>query len=123
MKQALLDTNFILTCIKQKIDFFEWLKLKGFQIIIPKEVINELKMLKGRDKNILALESKLALKLIRQNKFKEIDLQGGDKADRVIIDYARKHPDLIIATLDREMKDKIKNKIITIRQGKVLEIQ
>ena len=42
MKYAILDTNFILTCVKQKIDFFEDIKLMGFQIVIPKQVINEI---------------------------------------------------------------------------------
>ncbi len=41
MGQVLLDTNFILNCINQKIDFFE--DLAGYKIIIPQEVINEIK--------------------------------------------------------------------------------
>jgi len=119
---VLVDTNFILTCVKQKIDFFEWFKLQGIQVIIPLEVINELKMLKGRSKNILALHAKFALKLLKKNKFKKVDLDGGDRADKVIVKYAKEHPNIIIATLDKEMKYKIKNKKVTIRQGKLLEI-
>jgi len=122
MRQVLVDTNFILTCIKQKIDFFEWFKLNGFSIIIPFEVVNELKMLSGRSKGSLSLQAKFAIKLLKQNKFQEIDLEGGDCADKVIVNYARKHSDLIIATLDKEMKDQMKNKFVTIRQGKILEI-
>jgi len=119
---ALLDTNFILTSIKQKIDFFEWFKLNGFCVIIPREIINELKMLRDRKKNLLALEAKFAFKILKKNKFKVIDLEG-DNADKLIVKYAKQHPDIIIATLDKEIKDKIKNKIVTIRQGKMLEIQ
>ena len=37
MKQALLDTNFILSCIRKKIDFFEEIRLMGIKIIIPEE--------------------------------------------------------------------------------------
>ena len=119
---VLLDTNFILTSIKQKIDFFEWFKLNGFCVIIPREIINELKMLRDRKKNLLALEAKFAFKILKKNKFKVIDLEG-DNADKLIVKYAKQHPDIIIATLDKEIKDKIKNKIVTIRQGKMLEIQ
>ena len=72
MEQVLLDTNFILTCVKQKIDFFQWFKLNGFSIIIPMEVINELKMLEGRAKNLLALEAKFVLKLLKQNNLKKL---------------------------------------------------
>ena len=122
MKQVLLDTNFVLTCIKQKIDFFEWFKLNGFSIIIPFEVVNEIKMLAGRSKDALALEAKSAIKLLKKNKFKKIDLEGGACADKAIVNHAKKHPDLIIATLDRKMKNQMKNKFVTIRQRKQLEI-
>ena len=59
MKQIILDSSFIITCIKQKIDFFE--ELVGEQIIIPKQVINEIKR----------LDNQLALKLLEKNKFKK----------------------------------------------------
>ena len=121
-KNVLIDTNFILTCVKQKIDFFEWFKLNGISIIIPKEIMNELKMLSERGNNLLALEAKSALKLLSKNKFKQIDLEGGDSADKVIVNYVKQHPDVIVATLDREMKGKFKNKKITIRGGKRLEV-
>lgn len=121
MKKAIIDTNFILTCVKQKIDFFEWFELNGISIIIPTEVINELKMLRGRKKNLLALESKIALKLLKVHKFKEIDFED-NRADNAIVKFAKKNPNIIVATLDKEMKYKIKNKKVTIRQGKMLEI-
>ena len=121
-KNVLIDTNFILTCVKQKIDFFEWFKLNGISIIIPKEIMNELKMLSERGNNLLVLEAKSALKLLSKNKFKQIDLEGGDSADKVIVNYVKQHPDVIVATLDREMKGKFKNKKITIRGGKRLEV-
>ena len=79
-------------------------------------------MLKGRSRNALALHAKFALKLLKQNTFKIIDLEGGDKADKVIVKFAKKNPNIIIATLDKEMKEQMKNKKITIRQGKILEI-
>ena len=107
-QKVLLDTNFILTCIKQKIDFFEWFNLQGIKIIIPLEVINELKMLEGREKNKLSLHAKFAIRLLKQNNFKKIDLEGGDKADKVIVQFAKQNPKVIIATLDREMKEQIK---------------
>ncbi len=111
MKEVILDTNFILTCIRQKIDFFEELKLQGYQILIPKQVIEELKKLGG----------KLSLELLKKNKFKKIDLKGKN-VDKAIINFARKNPNVIIATLDREIKNKIKNPKLIIRGKKKLEI-
>ena len=111
MKSALLDTNFILTCIKQKIDFFEELRFMGFEIIIPDRVIDELKKLKQT----------LALKLLEKNNFKKIILIGKD-VDNSIINYAKKNPEVLIATLDKELQEKLKNKKIVIRGKRKLAI-
>jgi len=100
MEQIILDTNFVLTCIKQKIDFFE--ELVGNQILIPEQVLSELARLKTPN-------SGLALKLLEKNKFKKINLEKGKTTDNKIINYARENPGIIVATLDREIKNKIKN--------------
>lgn len=106
--KILLDTSFILTCIKQKIDFFD--ELIGEQIIIPKQVINEIKK----------LDNKLALKLLEKNKFKTIDLKKGH-TDKKIIQFAKENPKTVIATLDKVIKEKTKNQKLIIRGKKKLE--
>jgi rRNA-processing protein FCF1 len=111
MKQILLDTNFILSCIKQKIDFFDYLEGEGYDIIIPEQVINELEKLK----------EELALRLLKKNKFEEIYLKG-KIVDNSIINYAKENPDTIIATLDREIQNKIRNKKMIIVDRRKLEI-
>lgn len=121
MEQVLLDTNFLLTCIKQKIDSFEEIKLKGIKILIPKQVIDELKTLEHRDHKKSSYESQIALKLLKKEDFEEIDLQD-TKTDRAIIKFAKKNPKVIIATLDKEMQEKIKGKKLIIRGKKKLEI-
>lgn len=110
MKSALLDTSFIITCIKQKIDFFQYLESEGIQILIPLQVIRELKK----------LNAKLALRLLNKHKFKKIDL-GVNNVDKGIINYAKKHNDVIIATLDRDIKSKVKNPKMVVRGRKKLE--
>lgn len=111
MKQALLDTNFILTCITQKIDFFEEFYLAGIKIIIPENVMSELEKLKKT----------AALKLLEKNEFKKITLPGKN-VDNSIVQFAKKNPETIIATLDKEMRKKIRNKKVTIRSKKIIEI-
>ncbi len=106
MRKVLLDTNFILTCIKEKIDLFE--QLLGYEIFIPIQVISELKKI---DK------SGLALKILSKQKVKEIDLKT-DYADEGIIRFAQENPEFVIATLDRAIKKKIKNPFLTIVKGK-----
>ena len=119
--EALLDSNFLLTCIKQKIDFFEEIKLMGISIIIPKQVLNELKFLEQRDNSKSDSNTLTALKLLKKEDFNEIDL-GDSKTDRAIIKFAKKNPEIIIATLDKELQCKIKNKKLIIRGKKKLEI-
>ncbi len=114
MKSALLDTNFILTCIKQKIDFFEELKFMGLGILIPAQVIRELK-------NLKIPESEFALKFLNKNDFREIDIGKGE-VDRRIKLFAEKNPEILVATLDKELQKNLKNKKIIIRGEKKLEI-
>jgi rRNA-processing protein FCF1 len=115
MKQVILDTNFILSCIRKKIDFFDEIQLMGIKIIIPEQVINEIKKFETKKS-----EAKLALKLLERKEFKKIDL-GKGYVDKKIINYAKENPGLIIATLDREMKNKTKNQKLVIR-GNRLEV-
>ena len=55
MRNVLLDTSFILTCVRNKIDFFEQLELEGFKILVPKQVIKEIEAIKNQ---ITSLETR-----------------------------------------------------------------
>ncbi|MDD5012473.1 MAG: PIN domain-containing protein [Candidatus Nanoarchaeia archaeon] len=116
MKYALLDTNFILSCVRKKIDFFEEVQSLGLSVIIPKQVIEELRGISNSKP-----EAKIALKILEKNEFKKITLHGKN-VDKGIIKTARENEGWIIATLDREMKSRIKNQKMTIRGEKRLEI-
>ena len=116
MKTTILDSSFILTCVKQKIDFFEFLENGGIQIVIPKQVINEIeKISKSKD------YGKTALQILKKNRFNKIDLNEKN-VDFGIVKYARKNPEIIVATLDTGIKRKIKNQKLIIRGKKKLEI-
>ena len=116
MKTTLLDTSFILTCIRQKIDFFEELEFQGLKIIIPIQVIKELEGLSKKQ------EAKIALQLLKKQKFTKTDLKTKN-VDSGIIAYANKNKKVIIATLDKEIKDKAENQKLVIRGKKKLEIR
>jgi len=122
MKQAILDTSFILTCIKQKIDFFEQIENEGLRIIIPKQVIREIeKITSSKQKLHFRENAKSVLKLFKKNNFKKIDLKT-KHVDAGLIKFAKENPEIIIATLDREIKNKILNSKLVIRGKKKLEI-
>jgi len=116
MKHVLLDTSFILSCIRKKIDFFEQISAMGMKIIIPKQVIAEIKGLSKSEP-----EAKMALKILEKNSFSKIDLET-KSVDNGIILYARQNDRHIIATLDREIQDKTENQKMVIRGERELEI-
>jgi rRNA-processing protein FCF1 len=116
MKYVILDTNFILSCIRKKINFFDEVTFMGLSIIIPKEVIVEIG---GLSKS--KPEAQIALKIIQQNKFKKVSL-GGRIVDNGIIKMAKENEEYVVATLDREMQSRIKNKKLVIRGNKKLEV-
>lgn len=111
MRQVILDTSFILTCVRQKIDFFEKLEHEGFQIFMPDQAIDEL----------MGLGAQLALNILEKHKFRLVKTPGKD-ADSAIITFASKNPTAIVATLDAGLKKKIRNPKMVIRQKKKLEI-
>ena len=116
MRKVILDTSFILSCIRNKIDFFEDIFLMGIGIIIPKEVISEIERFEGKK-----TEANLALILLSKNKFEKINF-GKGHVDKKIIAYAKENPKIIVATLDRDIKKKVSNNKLVIRNKKKLEI-
>ena len=116
MKDVILDSSFILTCVKQKIDFFEFLEDNGIQAVIPEQVLKEiLGVAKTKD------YGKTALQILKRNKFNKIDLKE-KSVDFGIIKYAKKNPEIIVATLDAEIKRKTKNQKLVIRGKRELEV-
>ena len=113
MRQAILDTNFIMVCVMQKIDFLEEINLMGILPLIPKEVIRELENNKAR----------LSLSILNKNKklFRVISI-GKGHVDKRIIEYAKKNSEIIVATLDQEIKKSIKNKKAIITERKRISI-
>lgn len=125
--KILLDTNFILTCVKQKIDFdniTNGLVDKPIEWIVPQEVLNELgnlkdkKNIKVKDKNA----AKLSFEILQMINPKIITLRDSNpNVDIKIVNYIS-GKQIILATLDKDLKNRVTNKILTIRNKKNLEI-
>jgi hypothetical protein len=117
--RVLLDTNFILECVKNKIDLSE-LEIYG-NIILPVQVYSELQLIsldsrqKEKDKKI----ARLALQIIEERRFDKTSL-GNEKVDDGIVNYVRRNENIIVATLDKELKDRLDgiSKTLTIRNKK-----
>jgi len=119
MKTAVLDTNFILTCIKEKIDFIEGLQFQGFTLVVPEQVIGELEKLSKR-KGAVSSRAEFALRLLNSHNLKKIDLETR-KVDFGLSRYSKNNLDSYIATIDSELKRKVKRKIV-IRGKNKLEV-
>jgi rRNA-processing protein FCF1 len=121
MTSVILDTNFILSCIRKKIDFFREIKFRGIKILIPEEVVKELKNLSEKGNKKLQEEAKIAILILKKNSFEKIALNTKN-VDNGIVKMAKENKDYIIGTLDKEIKNKIKNQKLIIRGEKTLEI-
>jgi len=100
MAKVLVDTNALIYAAKKRTDLNE--TIDG-QILIPNLVIKELKVLKkyavkGEDR----AAAKLALQLIKHNKWKKIKLEKGH-TDKQLKDYAKEHG-CKIYTFDKNLK-------------------
>lgn len=122
MGNVLLDTNFILSCVAQKIEFFEQIQSMGHKIIIPDEVIKEIISISTSNKALrFRTAAKLSLMILQNETFIKIRL-GTRDVDKGIKRLAKEDDKLIIATLDRAIKKSNKNKNLVIRNKKKLEI-
>ena len=122
MNKVVIDTNFILNCIREKIDLFENLQEIGFKIVIPVRVIEELNQIKNSKQKLKHRdEAELALKILDKYSFEKIKLESKNTDNGLVI-YLKKNPDLFFATMDRNLSKKVKNRKIVLRSKKKLEV-
>lgn len=106
-----MDTNFVLTCVKMKIPFVDRLREEGFKVVVPKEVMEELKDLRRRP---ASHEQRVAigfsLKMLENNKNVKHMTLGGKTVDASLIELGKKGA--YIATLDGGIRRVVPNKIL-----------
>lgn len=104
--EVILDTNFIISCIRKKIDFYPQLEEQGFKVIFPREVLQELKDIRRGDgvshEDRIAID--LALQMVEKTKAKKMSL-GQGKVDDWLIHKGKQG--IYIATLDAAIKRQI----------------
>ena len=124
--KIILDTNFLIYCAKNKLDYKEEIENlinEGFDLVVPKQVITELTMLKndkwkkvsGKDK----AAADLALKLLDHHKVKVIDILG-KSVDESIINLANSDSKNIVCTLDQGMRHNLPRVILINRMRKLM---
>ena len=120
MEDIVIDTNFLLIPAQFKVDIFSEIDRIchfGYSLCVLDKSINELEGISGKDKPA----AKLALSLIKAKKLKIIKTNEKKSVDDLILDMNN----VIVATLDKELIRKLKEKgtkIIRLRQKKYLVI-
>ena len=120
--KVILDTNFLIYCAKEKLDYIEKINNllnEGFNLVVPDQVIGELKRLKikakkGKDKDACDL----ALKILDKKNIKIVK-PVGKNVDDAIMQLAQENSKNIVCTLDREMRWEL-GRVILISRGKKL---
>jgi len=126
--KVLLDTNFIITCAKQKIDFSAYVNgitSEDVSWIVPQEVLTELRGLMHADKTKKPDKMHIGTGLqMVQDLYPEV-LYISDKntdVDTKIVNYLKDNPHVVLATLDKGLKSRVKNRILAVRGKRGLEI-
>ncbi|MBS3149956.1 hypothetical protein J4455_04685 [Candidatus Woesearchaeota archaeon] len=116
MIRVLIDTNFIVTCLKFKIDLFSEINRIcdfNYELYTIDKTLDELKKLK----------SKLSLQLIEKFNIKIIKTNENLDVDSLILKIADENT--IVATQDKELKKKLRIKgikVLVIRKKQYLMI-
>ena len=131
--KILLDTNFLVYCAKQKIDYLyeiDNLAIEKSAIIVLSSVIDELKRLeeevkKRSDRDAFSLALSMLQDYIKKGKIKI--LKTDKKADKAILELSEKDKakgKIIVATADKELKRALKGRarLLVIRGRKKLEL-
>ncbi len=116
MYRVIIDTDFLLHSVTNKVDIFSELTRVcnfPFKVYIIDKTIDELRNKKNE---------KLALSLIK-NKVELIKTEKNKSVDELLLSL--NHANIVVCTNDTKLKEKLKKRnipIITLRQGKYLVI-
>ncbi|MBE6494900.1 MAG: twitching motility protein PilT [Methanobrevibacter thaueri] len=124
-KEVVIDTNFFMVPFQFNVDIITELEnlLPSYKLTTPSFVINELKGLKNNNKGKTRSNANLALKLANSSKveIKDISLLENETVDDALLRVSE-----VLATNDIELKNRAKNKGITIvylRQKKYIAVE
>lgn len=120
-KLVLLDTNFILSCYTCKIHLEDIDRIvdEPHQVVVPRNVLEELNLLHLKGKDREAQNTMLAI----VNQYSVLPLTGA--VDASLLEYAKEN-DCIICTNDRKLRKMLKKmgrKTIFVRAKSHLEVE
>ncbi|MGV8142787.1 MAG: hypothetical protein ACP5NS_04100 [Candidatus Pacearchaeota archaeon] len=112
--QVILDSSFIISCIRERIDFLTQLSDQGFTPVVPREVLQEMKDLRVRSgvshEDRIAID--VAFELLEKGKVKKTSLGTGKVDDWLI---KRGQEGIFIATLDVGIKKRVPKRVVIFK--------
>ena len=112
--QVILDSSFIISCVRERIDFLSQLQEQGFNPIVPREVLQEMKDLRIRNgtshDDRMAID--VAFDLLEKGKVKKTSLGTGKVDDWLI---KRGQEGIFIATLDTGIKKRVPKRVVIFK--------
>ena len=121
--EVLIDTSFILGCLDKKIPLFDDLEDMGLKVLIPDQVVGELKKLtENKTKSYSERDrAELAIQLIKHKKPKKVNLNKV-YVDAGIQNFIEKNNQVYVATLDKELRRRLVGAKFVIIRGRTLEV-
>lgn len=117
--QVILDSSFIISCVRERIDFLTQLGEQGFTPVVPREVLQEMKDLRvsSRVSHEERVAIDVALELLEKGKVKKTSMGQGRVDDWLI---KRGQEGIFIATLDTGIKKRVPKRVVIFKaQGRV----
>jgi rRNA-processing protein FCF1 len=118
--EVILDSSFIISCIKHKIDFLTELEGMGFKVLLPKEVFEEIRDLRLNTDRETKVAVEVALELFKKRKIKGVTL-GNKPVDAGLIEFGKEGA--YIATLDAVIKRQVPNKVVISEAGNKIIVE
>ncbi len=122
MMKVILDSSFIISCVREGIDFIQQLSEQGFELIAPREVLQEMKDLRNSErssqKDRTAID--VALQLVETKKLKKMSF-GQGKVDDFLIQKGNEG--YHIATLDKLIKKNVPKRIVIFTSKKSVGVE
>jgi len=120
--EVVLDSSFIVSCVKRNIDFVGKLRGLGFKVLLPREVMQEIKDLKLKTKareDKVAVE--LALQILNENKDIKKMTIGTVRVDNELIKLGK--AGAYVATLDNFIRRSVPNRVVINNAKNNIEVE
>ena len=120
--EVVLYSSFIVSCVKRNIDFVGKLRGLGFKVLLPREVMQEIKDLKLKTKareDKVAVE--LALQILNENKDIKKMTIGTGRVDNELIKLGK--AGAYVATLDNFIRRSVPNRVVINNAKNNIEVE